>query len=177
MLIPPLCVGAQWRVMARDGASSLRRLVLLRCKSSVSVRVPAIPSRSAPCKSSQVIAIACRWVALDSQRYLALPYHLVSSACLAFAPRLLSVRLDSKPSQSKSIRLRIGSVRPIPVVAFALRFVRGLANPVPIAACPLHAQLFRSSAARLRSHLCCGFSSLIYSVAARLKSRLCLAIQ
>lgn len=58
--------------------------------------------------------------------------HLTSLLVFALSDPGFTTRLMSPPSQSKSIQLRIDSVRPIPVVAISIRCVRISALPCPV---------------------------------------------
>lgn len=148
----------------------------------------AAPTRSSSrfeAVSKQINAAPCRVIAPDSQRCRSLSCRVVSHRCVAISIPLVPLRavpfrfafLPCVTARRLALPLRFGSCVALRSFSVASRIKRLVAYPLPIPACPLHAQLFRSSADRLRSHLCRGFSPLIYSVAARLKSRLCLAIQ
>ena len=133
--------------MARHAPPIAAGLCLVGSRLFNSSRVPAV--------SKQINSVPYRFSATDSCR------------C-----HLDSLRTNLGAALSRLVRSALRHVISCRVVSH--RCVAMSKHLWPI---PLYAHPFRCSAARLRSHLCRGFSPLIYSVAARLKSRLCLAIQ
>lgn len=89
--------------------------------------------------------------------------HLPSLLVFALSGPGFSTRLVSLPSQSKSIQLRIDSVRPIPVVAISIRCVRISALPCPVSCAQRSAMSYRVASCPIAALPCRSISDRFLS--------------